>query len=114
MDGKSPEFHFFCPRLRVNKRILQLCIGTWTAYVIAFEREDSFLSVYMYVCACMYVRGRERERDRGSGIALWCICVDYVERGLPRGHLQDELASYFALYIYICPPTSIHHTLRIS
>ena len=33
IDKKSPEFHFYAPRLRINKRILALCIGNHELYM---------------------------------------------------------------------------------
>ncbi|XP_029943070.1 ezrin-like isoform X2 [Salarias fasciatus] len=33
IDRKSPEFIFYAPRLRINKRILQLCIGNHELYM---------------------------------------------------------------------------------
>ncbi|XP_061890894.1 ezrin b isoform X2 [Entelurus aequoreus] len=40
IDKKSPDFVFYSPRLRINKRILQLCIGNHDHY-IGRRRPDS-------------------------------------------------------------------------
>ncbi|XP_029937926.1 ezrin a [Myripristis murdjan] len=63
IDKKAPDFIFYAPRLRVNKRILQLCMGNHELY-IRRRKNDTIEVQQMRAQAKEERQQRKMERDQ--------------------------------------------------
>ncbi|UJR22523.1 hypothetical protein I4U23_025572 [Adineta vaga] len=63
MEKKSPPFHFYAPRLRINRRILSLCMGNHELYMRR-RKADPLDIQQMKQQAREERTARERERQR--------------------------------------------------
>uniref|UniRef100_A0A8C8SFS3 Ezrin n=1 Tax=Pelusios castaneus TaxID=367368 RepID=A0A8C8SFS3_9SAUR len=63
IDKKSPDFVFYAPRLRINKRILQLCMGNHELYMRR-RKPDTIEVQQMKAQAREEKHQKEREREQ--------------------------------------------------
>ncbi|KAM8847518.1 ezrin b [Synchiropus picturatus] len=63
IDKKSPDFVFYAPRLRINKRILQLCMGNHELYMRR-RKPDTIEVQQMKAQACEEKHQKQQERKR--------------------------------------------------
>ncbi|CAG09205.1 unnamed protein product, partial [Tetraodon nigroviridis] len=63
IDKKSPDFVFYAPRLRINKRILQLCMGNHDLYMRR-RKPDTIEVQQMKAQALEEKQLKQKERDR--------------------------------------------------
>ncbi|KAM9355382.1 ezrin b [Pholidichthys leucotaenia] len=63
IDKKSPDFVFYAPRLRINKRILQLCMGNHELYMRR-RKPDTIEVQQMKAQAKEEKQHRQEERER--------------------------------------------------
>ncbi|XP_034381499.1 ezrin a [Cyclopterus lumpus] len=65
IDKKAPDFIFYAPRLRVNKRILQLCMGNHDLYMR--RRKTDTIEVQQMKAQAKEERMHKRWRGKGAG-----------------------------------------------
>uniref|UniRef100_A0A8B9HXI0 Ezrin a n=1 Tax=Astyanax mexicanus TaxID=7994 RepID=A0A8B9HXI0_ASTMX len=72
IDKKAPDFVFYAPRLRINKRILQLCMGNHELYMQ--RRKPDSIEVQQ-----MKAQAREekhqRQMERSAHLSYFCIFI---------------------------------------
>lgn len=72
IDKKAPDFVFFAPRVRINKRILALCMGNHELYMR--RRKPDTIDVQQ-----MKAQAREekqaKQQQRYVSVKLFDICI---------------------------------------
>uniref|UniRef100_A0A8C2ZY21 Ezrin a n=1 Tax=Cyclopterus lumpus TaxID=8103 RepID=A0A8C2ZY21_CYCLU len=69
IDKKAPDFIFYAPRLRVNKRILQLCMGNHDLYMR--RRKTDTIEVQQMKAQAKEERMHKRWRGKGAGKSVY-------------------------------------------
>uniref|UniRef100_A0A8C1RFV1 Ezrin b n=1 Tax=Cyprinus carpio TaxID=7962 RepID=A0A8C1RFV1_CYPCA len=110
IDKKSPDFVFYSPRLRINKRILQLCMGNHELYMR--RRKPDTIEVQQMKEQMQRAQQLERERrlaeEEAARLEAERQAALYAKEELAR-QAQDQLKSQEQLAAELA-----EHTARIA